>query len=813
MEIVKLYNSKEIRIVSIFFIIILFTFNSPMLVSCEETVQYIYVSPDGSDTNEGSITSPYQTIEMARDRAAQLAQDMTGDIVVYLRGGQYYISEPLIFSDEHSGNNGYKIIYRNYPNELPVIDGGVPITGWEDEGNGIYSASVDEGMNFRQLYIDNKRGVRSREPDGNNYYTLNSWIQYSKKLKINKDEIENWNNLNHVEMVIARSYTQNRLRIASFTKDNTYAYVTPMEREREEAWFFKAPRKGPAAYFMENALEFIDEEGEWYLDRALNKVYYMPKSTEDMDTVTVIAPQTETLIDINGASDIWFYGLQFQHTNWTEPSDNGYVQRQGGLYCDSIYNYTTDSQGKNVWAAVPGAILLQNCSNILFQRNIIQHVGGNGINYDSGTHDNQIVGNVFYEISDTAILLGTDQEPYPSEEDKNKDEFISNNYFSRMGVDYSGSMAIFASFPDHVTITNNEIEYSHNLAMNVGWNNYDATNTALNGAYIANNKLHDTAMRHDDNGGIHLKNNHINGYIFENYFYKIGRDSSYPTGPGYPSGAIFLDNHTDSFLIEHNVFENNEKDFRYNQTGDANIIRNNIYDQDVINRSGITSEFLDIKGFHDNGLGIGDPYLLEVPLNPLLEPIIPGEKYELPINDTFEEDVVGDMPAEYNSEILTSGSISVADENNGENQFVQLEDSDSNHAEAVEIRKNLVEQDGTVNVTVRLKAMQKTGALFMNLLNDDSKVIRLCLGGNGTIRYWPNESFVNIIPYNADQWYTVKIVADLQQGTYDIYIDNMDEALVTDVSMSETNNTINGIQFTTGWSTGTYGVDDVEIVE
>lgn len=38
----------------------------------------------------------------------------------------------LAFTAADSGVGGHRVVFRNYPDEVPVIDGGVPITGWTE---------------------------------------------------------------------------------------------------------------------------------------------------------------------------------------------------------------------------------------------------------------------------------------------------------------------------------------------------------------------------------------------------------------------------------------------------------------------------------------------------------------------------------------------------------------------------------------------------------------------------------------------------------------------------------------------------------
>ena len=51
-----------------------------------------YVAPNGNDANPGTITSPFRTLQRARDVVRTVNANMTGDIYVYLRGGSYPVS-------------------------------------------------------------------------------------------------------------------------------------------------------------------------------------------------------------------------------------------------------------------------------------------------------------------------------------------------------------------------------------------------------------------------------------------------------------------------------------------------------------------------------------------------------------------------------------------------------------------------------------------------------------------------------------------------------------------------------------------------
>ncbi|MHC4124796.1 MAG: right-handed parallel beta-helix repeat-containing protein, partial [Planctomycetota bacterium] len=102
-----------------------------------------FVSPVGSDTNPGTKDKPFATLEKARDAVRVKLADMDRDIIVLLRVGEYFIDRTITFNLQDSGRNGHRVIYKNYPNEKPVLIGGKRITNWKKAGNNLYKAELD----------------------------------------------------------------------------------------------------------------------------------------------------------------------------------------------------------------------------------------------------------------------------------------------------------------------------------------------------------------------------------------------------------------------------------------------------------------------------------------------------------------------------------------------------------------------------------------------------------------------------------------------------------------------------------------------
>ena len=189
----------------------------------------IYVSPNGDDSNTGTKDSPLKTLAAAQ-RVARINSDGSKDVTVVLRGGEYNISDTLCFTSEDGGKNGRKVTWKGYESETPVISGVTELTGWSiyDADKNIYCASVPEGFNTRQLYINGEKALRSRNISysGNTYNHLKRTCELglnsrnNREIYFYRDDIADWNNFENVEFHLITAWTDNVLRFAKYDKEN-----------------------------------------------------------------------------------------------------------------------------------------------------------------------------------------------------------------------------------------------------------------------------------------------------------------------------------------------------------------------------------------------------------------------------------------------------------------------------------------------------------------------------------------------------------------------------------------------------------------
>lgn len=158
-------NGKRLQMVVLAIMMMLSSF--PSLAAANPNPPYLeyWVSPDGNDQNAGSESSPFRTIERARDVVRGQIGDMTGDIVVYLKDGSYAIDDTLQFGPEDSGVGNHRVRYTAAPGAAPVLTGGKEVGQWSlfDASLGIYKATVPAGAEgARQFYVNGERATRAK---------------------------------------------------------------------------------------------------------------------------------------------------------------------------------------------------------------------------------------------------------------------------------------------------------------------------------------------------------------------------------------------------------------------------------------------------------------------------------------------------------------------------------------------------------------------------------------------------------------------------------------------------------------------------
>ena len=102
-----------------------------------------------------------------------------------------------------------------------------------------------------------------------------------------------WKNPGDLEFCYVVVWAHTRCKVQNIKRQGDHAIITMLQphftnARIKEGVGVSRGEFGPDRMYIENALELLDEQGEWYLDRPAKTVYYMPRPGEDMAKVQVI---------------------------------------------------------------------------------------------------------------------------------------------------------------------------------------------------------------------------------------------------------------------------------------------------------------------------------------------------------------------------------------------------------------------------------------------------------------------------------------------------------------------------------------------
>jgi hypothetical protein len=558
----------------------------------------IYVSLKGSDRNEGTKIAPVASLLNALRKARELRRlkdpSIKKGINIFIEKGVYYLPESVVLRPEDSGTAESPTIITSLNGDQAVLSGGLLVSGWKKVvGNVAGLQNIAKGkvlvadvsnlgnsvLEFRQLWIDGKKAVRARDWNGEQMGRILSWNFPAKTCKIPfsaANYAAGFAQIKGIEMVIQQWWAIANLRVKSIQVKGTEAELSFMEPESrvqsEHPW--PAPwistKTGNSPYYLTNAIQFLDEPGEWYEDLKNGKVYYWPRAGENMNTAKVVAPNLETLVRIEGTIDnpvayVLFKGVSFQHAGWLRPSRFGHVPHQAGMYMLDAYKLkipgTPDKKGleNQAWVGRPAAAVeVSYAHHTRFEGCRFEHHASTGLDYKRGTHDNEIKGNLFKDIGGSGILVGVFSDeatevhlPYNPTDQREicTNESITNNLITDATNEDWGCVGIGAGYVRAINIAHNEISDVAYSGISMGWG-WTKTTNAMRDNTIHANKIHHYGKNLYDVAGIYTLSAQQGSVISNNYIDSIYK-APYPHDPQHWF-YLYTDEGSSYFTVKNN---------------------------------------------------------------------------------------------------------------------------------------------------------------------------------------------------------------------------------------------------------------------
>lgn len=539
-----------------------------------------YVAPNGNDAwsgkpetpNAAKTDGPFATIERSRDAIRELKRQQGGTIkqpiTVVLRGGTYFLPEPLIFNPEDSGTANFPITYKAYPNELPIISGGRRITNWKKRGN-LWVANllnVKAGnWYFRLLRVDDNWAIRARYPNfdfkqplkggwlfakNNNALTVDSLKFGRDYIAIDPEKFPNWKNWEGAE-------------IHSFIKfgyGNAIFEVNKVDKKNHALFGnftnAKYPVGAGSRFFITNIREALDSPNEWYLNAKTGELFYSPTAFDFPNNADVVAPAMNKLIVLQGnkqqknfVKHIHFRALTFTDTNYTL-ADN--------------YFFPADAA---IWLSTAQQCIIADCTFV--------RLGGYAIRIEERSQENQIIKNTMMQLGQGGVVLlahNTATQPF--------NNLIAANDIHDCGQVYKHIAGVYVTSGSENRIAHNRISrmprYGISLKSLSG-DNYSHKNI------IEFNEIVDTNLETSDTGAIETlgrdrqpSGNIIRFNLIRNVVGMGTTDRGKIISPYYNWG-IYLDDYSSGTTIYGNIIVNTVFGAVSINGGKDNRIENNIF--------------------------------------------------------------------------------------------------------------------------------------------------------------------------------------------------------------------------------------------
>jgi hypothetical protein len=556
-----------------------------------------FVATNGNDQWSGTLAAPnrsksngpFATLTQARDAIRQLKRSpggsQTQSVTVNVRGGHYFLPEPLVLTPEDSGTSQAPVVYAAYKQERPVVSGGRIITGWQPatiNGKPLWTVDLPEVRTgkwfFRQLFVNGERRTRARHPN-QGYLAVAElpgikkeleWTRGQTSFRYAAGDLQAWPTINQAEVCVMNRWAESHLPV-----------VGVEAQERLVKFGKRSVFKLDVGdlYYLENALEILDQPGEWFLDRQSGRLYYWPRPGEDMPRVQAVAPVLAQLIRLEGKPEagqfieyISFRDLTFAHAEWFFPE--GFHAGQGKVEIEPAPEAQVGGFAQAA-IGVPGAVWGAGVRHCSFSQCRYVKLGAYALELGRGCQFNQISGCELADLGAGGIKLGETSIRSNANEQAHDNE-VSDCRISDGGKIFPSAIGVWIGQSYNNRLVHTEICDFYYTGISIGWTWGYGPALATNNL-VEWNHVHHIGKKSDgdgpilsDMGGIYTLGLHTGSVIRNNLWHDLN-------GLRYGGWGIYFDEGTTGILAENNLVYRTTHGGFHQHYGKNNLVRNNIF--------------------------------------------------------------------------------------------------------------------------------------------------------------------------------------------------------------------------------------------
>jgi hypothetical protein len=478
---------------------------------------------------------------------------------------------------DDSGTAECPITYAAYRNEKPVLSAGRPVRGWGKtmlNGREVWAAKIpqlrSEQETFHEFWVDGHRRTLARLPKSGFFRVeavpdLNDQTaheQGQKRFRFREGDVPDLRDLSEADVVVMSLWAESHLPIASIEKDGrlvnftipTLFKITPDDR-----------------YFVEGALDLLQEPCEWCFEHKTGTLYYIPVKGDALITGEVIIPWHQQVVRIQGdpqqgrfVEHVTFRGITLANSEWYLPAHLNPVddpRRAAGFSQAAV--------------GVPGAIWAEGARDCRFDSCTVAHAGNYGIELGRGCQNNKITYCTLTDLGAGGIKLGETRIRVTDAEQAKSNE-VSDCTISDCGKVYPSAVGIWVGQSGDNHIAHNDVHGLWYSGLSIGWTWGYGDSLARNNL-IEWNHVHHIGTPADgvepilsDMGAIYTLGVCPGTVIRNNHFHDIA-------GLRYGGWGIYFDEGTSKALAENNLVYRTTHGGFHQHYGADNIVRNNIF--------------------------------------------------------------------------------------------------------------------------------------------------------------------------------------------------------------------------------------------
>lgn len=504
----------------------------------------LHVAPDGQANAPGTPERPLGTLRAAVARMRQVDPAEERRIVVH--GGDYF-EAGCVLGPEDSG-----LVIEAAPGETPVLYGGRPIQGWQEESPGIWSAPLPDyrtGLEdvpaellsgrwaVRWLLVDGQSRPRARYPAQGRLPHQSRfevrWMSSTGGGWQRKPTREELTTMRYRPGDIPEGFEPANAEVTVYHMWDESVVGVAAWKPKERLLLFSSPCNHPPGafgvreYVIWNTREGLFEPGRWYHDRVRNRLVYRALPGEDPRRSRIVAPTHLTILRIQGTrehpvEEITVRGLSFRGTTVPlEPA--GFAA-----------------------ARFHGAVSLVHVRGVVLEALCVDGVAGQGIDSRGMVEGVSVCGSEIAHCGAGGLYVGGDHVR------------LENNRIHHIGLSYPSAVGIFRGGRDSVVARNELFECT-----------YSAINYGGVGNTILSNLIYRCMTEMHDGAAIYL-------FAATNCIIRGNVARDIPDTGGYGSSAYYLDERSRRCAVEGNLSVGVARPLHMHMATN-NVVRNNVF--------------------------------------------------------------------------------------------------------------------------------------------------------------------------------------------------------------------------------------------